>query len=231
MSTTKLWQNLNLGLTLTIALLATAARAEVYVTPKHLLILREGLDTVYGSYIFALQNTGEKPEHFKVPVMLPKETEDFTPQEGLEPSELTLAQNGSVVVEKDVQPGVNLIGIGFRLSGRYGKATMTFNPVMDIDSFILLLPRGSAMQVESNFLKPGDSDSAPDPQYMPWTTNAPMKANELVSIEVSGLPEGRSRLWILGSIVAGMLVLLAAFLAWRTRPKISTDSGSSVLVG
>jgi hypothetical protein len=43
-------------------------------------------------------------------------------------------------------------------------------------------------------------------------------------VEVSGLPSGRKPLWILGSVAGGVLVLLGAVLAWRTRPKIEPVS-------
>src|SRR5690606_13910452 len=123
-----------------------SANADVMLTPKHLIILRQGLDAVYGSYVFAVQNTGEAPEKFRSAVMLPKETADFVPQEGGRPDEVTLAEDGGgVYVEKDFPPGVHIVSIGFKADASYGKTTLTFTPPAEIQSFTVLLPRDSGM--------------------------------------------------------------------------------------
>ncbi len=210
---------------------AQQLKAEVYVTPKHLLILRGALDTMYGSYIFALQNSGETAETFKTPVTLPLEKDDWATQEGLEPNEVSLASSGNLIVEKSVQPGVNLLGIDFKVPASFGHTTLTFKPEATIESMIVLVPRGSSVSIESARFAPADSSQAPDPQYVPWHSNGPLAAGETVTIDVYGLPEGRARLWIVGSVVAGLLLVLAGLVGWRTRPKITSDGAQSVLVG
>lgn len=210
---------------------APCAQAEVYVTPKHLLILRGALDTLYGSYIFALQNTGEVAENYKTPVALPKEKDDWATQEGLEPSEVSLSPTGSLVVEKSVQPGVNLLGIDFKVPASFGHTTLTFKPEVAIESMIVLVPRGSSVSIESGRFAPADSSQAPDPQYVPWHSAGPLAAGEEIKIDVYGLPEGRARLWIVGGGVAALLLALAGVVAWRTRPKITSDGAQSMLIG
>jgi len=207
------------------------AQAEVYVTPKHLVILRGALDTLYGSYIFALQNTGEVAETYKTPVTLPMEKDDWATQEGLDPSEVSLSSTSSLIVEKKAEPGVNLLGIDFKVPASFGHTTLTFKPEVTIESMIVLVPRGSSVSIESSRFVPADSSQAPDPQYVPWHSSGPLAAGEEVKIDVYGLPEGRARLWIVGSGVAALLLVLAGVVAWRTRPKITSDGAQSVLVG
>ncbi len=209
-----------------------SAQAEVMLTPKHLIILRQGLDSVYGSYVFAVQNTGEATAKFKSAVMLPKETVDFVPQEGVEPEEVSLAPGGgSVVVEKDFPPGVHIVSIGFKVDASYGKAQLTLTPPAEIQSFTLLLPRGTEMRAVSALLKPGDAGHAPDPQYEAMISEEALPAGAAFTIEVQGLPEGRTRIWLVGAAVGVMMLLFAAFFALRTRPKISGKPGETVLIG
>lgn len=223
------------GLSLLPVLLgAFEARADVYVTPKHLIILRQGLDSLYGSYVFAVQNTGEAPETLKARVMLPKETVDFMPQEGLDPSEVTLADgpDGGLQIDKSFPNGVHIVSIGFKVDARLGKAGLTLTPVSEIQSFTLLLPRDSGLTLVTSPLVDGDESAAPDPQYRPFVSAAPLAAGAAFNIEVAGIPEGRSRLWLVGGVLAGLMVLAAGLFAWRTKPKITEDTtGGQILVG
>lgn len=219
-------------LPLLLLILAGPARADVMLTPKHLIILRQGLDSVYGSYVFAVQNTGETTAKFKSAVMLPKETVDFVPQEGVEPEEVSLAPGGGgVVVEKDFPPGVHIVSIGFKVDASYGMSQLTLVPPAEIQSFTVLVPRDAGMRVVSSVLKAGEMGHAPDPQYEAMISEEPLAQGRSFTVEVQGLPEGRTRIWIVGAAVGGVLLLLAAFLAWRTRPKISGKAGETVLIG
>ena len=213
------------------SLLATSAMAAVSVTPRHLMVLREGLDVLYGSYVFGVFNTGDKPERFRTPVMLPKETDDFSAQEGVEAGDLTLAPGGGVILEKEFPPGMQIVSIGFRTPSRYGRSVLTLTPALAIDSFTLLLPRLSRLQVSSPKLVVGDAASAPDPQYEPYINASVLQPGEALKVAVNGLPAGRSQIWIVGAGVAAMLLFMAGFLAWRTRPKITSDGAATVLVG
>ena len=62
-------------------------------------------------------------------------------------------------------------------------------------------------------------------------SSAPLPAGQTFTISVDGLPEGRTRTWIVGAIVGGLLVTLSGFFAVRTRPKISGKAGETVLTG
>lgn len=223
-----------LGAFLTFALIVGSAPlwAAVTVTPRHLIILRPGLDTVYGSYIFAVHNETEKSERLKARVMLPKETSDFVPQEGLEPTEISLAPDGGVNVEKDIPKGVHVLGVGFKVDGRYGKTKMSLTPEVEIRSLTILVPRDTSVDLSAAGLKLATGPDSDDPQYRAFVNGDPLPAGAPFVVEVSGLPEGRARLWLTGGVIAACMVLGAALLAFRTRPTIKENqTGETVLVG
>ena len=103
-------------------------------------------------------------------------------------------------------------------------------PTTDIQSFSVLVPRQSNMKVNSSVLAPNDLGGAPDPQYAAMMSTEALKAGVPFAIEVTGLPEGRGRIWIVGGSVAALLVLVAGFFAWRTRPKVTEDAAATALV-
>jgi hypothetical protein len=209
---------------------STAARAEVRITPKHLVILRPGVDSVWGTYVFAIQNDGAEPAPFKSKVMLPKETVDFAPQEGLTPEQITLGDDG-ITIDAVIPNGVQIVSIGFKVDAKFGTTSLTFAPVSEVQSFSVLLPRGTPMTVQGPGLTKGDEGSTPDPQYEPYVVGEPLAPGKLLGLSVGGIPEGRTRIWFVGGAVAALLVVLAAALALRTRPRITEDEGSAVLVG
>jgi hypothetical protein len=164
--------------------------------------------------------------------MLPKETSDFVPQEGLEPNEIALGSDGGVNIEKDIPKGVHVLGVGFKVDGRYGKTKMSLTPEVEVRSLTILVPRDTAVDLAAAGLKAASGPDAEDPQYRAFVNAEPLPAAAPFVVEVSGLPEGRARLWLTGSVIAACMVLGAAFLAFRTRPKIKENqTGETVLVG
>lgn len=210
-------RNIFLGLILMIV--GSPARAEIFVTSKHLVILRSGIDTVWGSYVFAVNNKDLTPSPLKVNIMMPSQMSDFYPQEGVSKDEVQLTDSG-LMVDKDFAPGINVISIGFKVQSKFGKADVTFKPQMDIDSFTLLLPRDGGVKIQSSELVAGDEEGRPDPQYIPFVSKGILKTGDAFTISVSGIPEGRLRLWITGGITGGLLLLAGLFLAFRTRPRM-----------
>jgi len=161
-------------------------------------------------------------------VMLPKETVDFVPQEGIKPEELALS-DGGVRVSATFPPGVHIVSIGFKVDARFGTAQMSFLPPATVQSFTLLVPRQSGLSVNAPSLVESGGSESPDPQYQSFVNQGPLTVGETLRIELSGLPEGRHRLWLLGSIAAAVLGLAAGLFAWRTRPKLTADE--RVMVG
>jgi hypothetical protein len=193
--------------------------AEIYVTSKHLVILRTGIDTVWGSYVFAVNNKDAAPSSFKVNIMMPAQMTDFYPQEGVTKDEVLLTDSG-LMVEKEFAPGVNVVSIGFRVPSKFGRAEVLFKPQMDIDSFTLLVPRDSGTQIQSDRLVVGNDEERPDPQYLPYVSKDVLKTGEAFTIYVAGVPEGRLTLWISGGITGACILIFGLLLALRSRPRL-----------
>lgn len=200
----------------------------IQLTPKHLVIVRPGQDSLWGSYVFAVQNSGQEPASLSTEIMLPKETVDFVPQEGIKPEELALS-DGGVRVSAIFPPGVHIVSIGFKVDARYGSAELSFVPQTAVQSFTLLVPRQSGLKVDAPRLIESGGAESPDPQYQSFVNQGPLAVGETLRVELSGLPEGRHRLWLMGGIAAAVLVLASGLFAWRTRPKLSADE--RVMVG
>lgn len=206
-------------LLLSFVVFAPSSFAEIYVTSKHLIILRTGIDTVWGSYVFAVNNKNATPSSLKVNIMMPSQMTDFYPQEGVTKDEVLLTDSG-LMVEKEFAPGVNVVSIGFRVPSKFGRAEVSFKPQMDIDSFTLLVARGSGTEIQSDGLVIGNDEERPDPQYQPYVSKSVLKTGETFTINVSGVPEGRLTLWISGGITGGCILIFGLLLALRTRPRI-----------
>ncbi len=211
---------------------ASSAVAEVHVSPRHLMILREGLDTVLGSYVFAVVNDGQAPAPLKAQIVLPKEANDWAPQEGVEAESVKLAEGGGgLVIEKEFPPGTHVITIGFKVPVTLGHVQLTLKPASTIGEMTVLKSRASKVGLESTWLKPGDAGATPDPEYDAYTADGPLVAGTEKTITITGIPEGRARYWLLGGGVAALLVLGALALTLKTRPRLAGDGAEAVLVG
>ena len=214
------------------AVLATVAMAKTELTPRHLIILRPGLEVLYGSYVFAAKNDGAAPERFEWSVMLPKEADDFAPQEGLEPESVSLVAKDAgagrgVKIHKDIAPGVQVMGLGFRAPAIGGYGTLTLTPFAEVPSLTILIPRSTGLTVTADgFVAADPTAELNDPTYMAWTNQAPLAAGQAVAITVRGVPEGRGRLWALGGTVGGLLLLLGLWASFKTRPRLSERAGA-----
>lgn len=193
-----------------------ARAAEVSVSPKHLLILRSGLDAVYGTYVFAVQNGNSEKQEFSSTILMPKETDDFMPEEGLKAENVELI-NGDLKVRRILDPGLQILSVGFRVPAHDGFAPLTLVPPYDLPSLTILVPRKSTIRLKNSAFRSGAGND--DPQYMTWEATSPLSAGKPFVLEVEGVAEGRRRLWGLGAITFAILVTSAIAMAVRTRPE------------
>lgn len=205
-----------------------AAEAAVKVSDRHLLIFRESVAAIFGNYIFKVINSTEQKAVFKSRIMLPKETTDFQPTEGLEPSDVKLADNG-VMVEKEVEPGVHIFGLGFKAEGSGGSAVLSFVAPEAIGTFIVLVPRQGPIHLKSPLFGAEDKDEG-DKDYRAHLNQQAIPANQAFTITIEGIPEGRGRYWALGAAVGIIVLVLAAVLAWRTRPRLEAAGADTYIM-
>jgi hypothetical protein len=203
---------------LAAVLMGQTASSAVQVTGRQIYILYPGLDSIWGSYLFMVQNTGSQPERFSFPVMLPAETIDFQGQDILGPGELKLGADGGLTIDKVFEPGDNLLNIGFKLPASMGDGPITLKATTAFDSIGLFVFEGLFTVSGDNLEIKKDVDFSGRRYDTYSVTNGEL--GKTYKFEVQGIPEGRGRLWIIGWIFGGALLLISFALAWFSRPQL-----------
>lgn len=191
-----------------------------YIGPKHVYIVYPGQDTLWGSYLFVVNNESQAPQNFSFPVMLPKETVDFQAQDSLSPQELKLGQDGGIRIEKVFQPGETLLQISFKIPAEEGKAKATFNPPYAYQSFGVFVWQDSIGVSGPPSLDIQKGVNLSGRLFDTYSIGAG-EAGKTVVYEFDKVPEGRNRLWVIGWISAAVLFLAGISIAFYTRPKLT----------
>jgi len=220
-----------------------APSQDVQLMPRQMMILREGLDAVYGQVMFVVRNNASIPLPGQFRVLMPKETSDFTPREGLEPSEVALASENSdgnqgtqtsgfrgLVVDKVFGPGVSMMSIGFKVDAKLGAAQLSLSHPQGVKELNVLVLKNGPLRASSDLLLKASAMDVEDPQYDSLELKKPLEPKEILTIQVEGVPEGRMRYWWTGGIAAGVLVLGALFLTWKSWPKVVPDQGGDSMI-
>lgn len=198
-----------------------SAQAAVNLSGRHIYVFFPGLDAVWGSYLFLVNNPGTEAERFTFPVLLPTETIDFQGQDNLNPDELKLGPDGGLTIDKVFAPGDSMISIGFKLPADQGVAKATVKPAYDFESLGFFVWQDT-MAVEGDGLsldvRKGVSFSGKN--YDTYTLMKGVK-DQSYKIQIRGIPEGRGRLWIIGGILMGILLLSGLGFAFLSRPQLS----------
>lgn len=194
---------------------AGEVQAATFLGERHAIMLRGGVDQVWGHYVFTLQNDGKVAEEFTTPVMLPSGAVDVRPQEGVTPEEVVIGDGGQVAIRKKVEPGVHLISFGFIVGSKAGVSKIEFVAPYPVQDLQILTTKGSGLKVQGPGLLARRGSESPSV----WGISAPVGAGQSLAFEVDGVAEGRQRLWIMGLSVASLLIGLGGGLAWWGRPK------------
>jgi hypothetical protein len=196
------------------------AADDVMVMPKQLLVLKPAIDSVAGTWVAAVRNAGNSDVNFSLPVLLPADASDFMPIEGLSADQIRLGNKG-LEIEKPFSPGVTVVSVGFVLPARSGRAMMKLHSRADVGELTVMTPRG-LLDVRS----PELVETAPDVQdmqrYSVWTVNRMLLADQILDISIGGVPEGRSKLWLVGGLLGIVLVFGSWIFARRTEPQIKS---------
>jgi hypothetical protein len=199
----------------------TPAVNESIMAPRQLLVLKPGLDEVYGTWVAAVNNKSKTPQHVRVSALIPRETIDVHPLEGVANGEWKLDQTG-LWIEKEFGEGVNVISFSFRTAARYGANTLNFKVGSPIDELILMTPSGM-MTIAGRDLVVTGSDMQGSQGYTVMTVQRKIVAGDAVAFDIDGVPEGRGRLWIVGAAFGILMVVGAAVMVRRTRIKSSAS--------
>lgn len=186
--------------------------AQPILAPKQLIIVKPGIDKLHGTWLAAVINRDEKPQSLRIPVLLPKETEDFRPVEGISDKDVTMTAQG-VFVEKDFAPGVNVISFTFMTSSQSGSVDLNFEAKQDLGELTVMTPRGM-MQVQGERLVRSGTDVQDLQTFDLWVTKSPVVQGDAIKVTIMGVPEGRRKLWILGTLFGVVLVFSVAGLTY-----------------
>jgi hypothetical protein len=220
-----------LGLALFASCLLTTSRAyaEIEMTTKRLVILRPGVESLWGSYIFAIGNTGSEPEEIETSFKLPAETVDWMPQEGVLPKDIRLGSEGNLILKATYPPGVHMISIGFKIDSSGADTTVTLKPVDEISDFTLLFPDSTNLKVTHPNLQDSGLDGNAQEPYRTMKSANPLPKGEEFVMNVSGIPEGRTKPYVVGAIIGLLFVVASTILAIKTRPKGLEDENALLL--
>lgn len=197
----------------------------IKIADRHVFMLHPGQDAVWGTYMFGVKNDGDSPANFKHSVSLPADIIDFQPQEGLQKDELKVDTNGSFYFEKEFPTGLTLIAIGFKLSSHFGSLQLNFQPSYDIEDFSVLTKKGGlVLHPDSNIMQKAESAKMANDKYDSLKSVAMLKAGSDVQISISNIPQGRGQYWLIGSVFAGLIVLLSVMMTVKTRVTIKEDA-------
>lgn len=212
------------SLLLTSALFAGLAvpslsHAAVGVGPKHVYILYPGVDAIWGSYIFVVANDGQAPEKASFPVMLPKETVDFQAQDTLSPEELQLGKDGGITIDKSFPPGETLLQISFKLPASQGTSVATFTAPYPYQSLGIFVWQNSFGVKGPEGLEIQKGVNLSGKVFDTYSIGAG-EVGKTLTYTFENVPEGRGRLWMVGSIFGGILLITGLIVAFYTRPKL-----------
>ena len=186
---------------------------------KHILILYPVVDAVQGSYLFMVSNPEPAAKKAKVKLMLPKETVDWAPQEGIGAGELALGDDGGLFLEKEFAPGESLFSLGFKVPAYGQEATITVEPSYDISTFSVFVPEGPLeMMVKPIAFSETKGQKFGEKLYNTYNISG-LKGGEEQAFVLRGVYAGRTNFYIIGWVSFVLLVVVCGLFAYRTMPR------------
>ena len=193
--------------------------AAVTLSEKHLIILRAGLDSVWGDYIFSVQNNQQTPQPAVIALFLPHETVDFKAIEGVTAADLRVdTQNGAVMLQKEFATGVSLVNIGFKVMANAGQASLSWTARQHLAS-VNIMYEHEIMQVFSETLVATQLPRIAEVQYQALRSVESLQAGASLQVQVRGIPQGRAQLHLFAVAFAVILLVSTVWLGIKTRPR------------
>lgn len=202
-----------------LSVLASPVAAEIALSKKHLIILRAGLDSVWGDYIFSVQNTQQESQRADIALFLPRETVDFKAVEGVTAADLRVdARHGTVTMQKEFPAGVTLVNVAFKVTAQDGAAVLNWTATQTLAS-VNVMYEHEVIEVTSDRLELTHLPRIADVHYRALHTTQALKAEDSLRVQVRGIPQGRARLHLFAVVFAVILLISTVYLAIRTRPR------------
>ena len=204
---------------LTALLLALPAQAEIALSEKHLIILRAGIDSVWGDYIFSVQNNQSEPQQAEVALFLPHEATDFKAVEGVTDDDMRIdAQHSTVMLHKEFPHGTTLVNVAFKVTAHAGKARLSWQARQPIASLNVMYEH-DVIEVFSEQLEGTHLPRIADVHYRALHTPQGLAKGDSLQVQVQGIPQGRGQLHLFAVVFAVLLLILSVYGGIRTRPR------------
>ena len=199
---------------------ASLRAQKVQLSERHVYILQESVDGLFGTYLFLVQNPAAEEVTDQVRVMLPKGTVDFQPAGAIGQDQLRLdPEKGGLILEKSFSPGERLHSVRFKVDAEAGRGHLEMVPSEASLNLSFFIQEGSILAVSAAQGELEVKKGVPVGRGRFDTYSMDLKGGESYSFYVDGIPEGRGQFWWLGALAASVLVLAGAGLAIKTRPK------------
>ena len=193
--------------------------AAVELSEKHLIILRAGVDSIWGDYIFSVQNSQQEPQQADIALFLPQETVDFKAVEGVTAADLRVdPAHGTVVMQKEFAHGASLVNVGFKVPAHEGRATLHWTARQALAS-VNVMYEHDIIEVFSDKLVVTQLPRISDIKYRALHTQQVLAVGDSLQLQVSGIPQGRGRVHLFAVVFAAILLTSTVYLGFRSRPR------------
>ena len=210
---------MRLSLVFASLLLASPVGAQITLSEKHLVVLRAGIDSVWGDYIFSVQNSQPEPQQAEVVLFLPRQTMDFKAIEGVTAADLRVdAEHGTVLLQKEFPHGATLVNIAFKVNAQAGKATLHWQAHQPLASLNIMYEH-DIIEVAADKLVATQLPRIADVHYRALHTRQALAAGDSLQVQVRGIPQGRAQLHLFAVVFAALLLISTLYLGMRTRPR------------
>ena len=190
----------------------------VTMSPRHIMIIQADLDYIWGSYYFALTNHDKSPHSYKTKISLPKESIDFQPQDGLTNNDISLDEDGNLSLEKMITPGLNLLGIGFKVkTKKFGHDFISLSQPFKIEELSVASPVMNKLDIYGKKFNSGLPPMLPKESYRGIQADN-INSGEMIELEIRGIPKLKHQLLIVGAITFLLLTIICTFLTFKTIP-------------
>ena len=191
----------------------------VELSEKHLIILRAGVDSIWGDYIFSVQNSQQEPQQADIALFLPQETVDFKAVEGVTADDLRVdALHGTVVMQKEFVSGASLVNVGFKVPAHDGVVTLNWTARQALAS-VNVMYEHDIIEVSSDKLVVTQLPRISDIKYRALHTPRALVVGDSLQLRVSGIPQGRGRVHLFAVVFAAILLTSTVYWGFRTRPR------------
>lgn len=192
--------------------------AAVELSEKHLIILRAGVDSIWGDYIFSVQNNQQEPQRADIALFLPQETVDFKAVEGVTAADLRVdPAHGTVVMQKEFVSGASIVNVAFKVPAHDGVATLNWTARQALAS-VNVMYEHDIIEISSNKLIATQLPRIADIKYRAMHTPRGLAVGDSLQLRASGIPQGRGRVHLFAVVFAAILLTSTVYLGFRSRP-------------